>query len=78
MLTVIAQSVFITWLVNNTGGSVLMATLNHYAVNISTGLVVSVLGLITWDALSIMISLSYSVIAAVLLYLYGPKLMLAQ
>jgi membrane protease YdiL (CAAX protease family) len=78
MLTVIAQSVFITWLVNNTGGSVLMATLNHYAVNISTGLVVSVLGLITWDALSIMISLSYSVIAAVLFFLYGPKLMLAQ
>jgi len=79
MLTVIAQSVFITWLVNNTGGSVLMATLNHYAVNISTGLVVSVLGLITWDALSIMISLSYSVIAIVLLFLYGPRrLMLAR
>jgi membrane protease YdiL (CAAX protease family) len=79
MLTVIAQSVFITWLVNNTGGSVLMATLNHYAVNISSGLVVTVLGLITWDALSIMISLSYSVIAMVLLFLYGPsRLMLAQ
>lgn len=79
MLTVIAQSVFITWLVNNTGGSVLMATLNHYAVNISSGLVVSVLGLITWDALSIMFSLSYSVIAIALLFLYGPRrLMLAQ
>jgi len=79
MLTVIAQSVFITWLVNNTGGSVLMATLNHYAVNISSGLVVSVLGLITWDALGIMVSLSYSVMAMVLLFLYGPRrLMLAQ
>jgi hypothetical protein len=73
MLTVIAQSVFITWLVNNTGGSVLMATLQHYAVNISSGLVVTVLGLITWDALSIMISLSYSVIAIALLFLFGPR-----
>jgi membrane protease YdiL (CAAX protease family) len=79
MLTVIAQSVFITWLVNNTGGSVLMATLHHYAVNVSSGLVVTVLGLITGDAFSIMISLSYSVIAIVLLFLYGPRrLMLAQ
>jgi membrane protease YdiL (CAAX protease family) len=79
MLTVIAQSVFITWLVNNTGGSVLMATLYHYAVNISSGLVVSVLGLITWDALGIMESLSYSVIAIALLFLYGPRrLMLSQ
>ncbi|UCD44144.1 MAG: CPBP family intramembrane metalloprotease [Candidatus Bathyarchaeota archaeon] len=73
MLTLIAQSVFITWLVNNTEGSVLIATLNHYAVNISSGLVVSVLGLITWDALSIMESLSYSVIAIALLFLYGPR-----
>jgi hypothetical protein len=56
-----------------------MATLNHYAVNISSGLVVNVLGLITWDILSIMLSLSYSVIAIVLLFLYGPrKLMLTQ
>ena len=76
LLNLIAQSVFITWLVNNTGGSVLMATLFHYAVNISSGLVVSVLGLITWDVLSIMESLSYSVIAVVLLVLYGPKLLM--
>jgi membrane protease YdiL (CAAX protease family) len=79
MLTLIAQSVFITWLVNNTGGSVLMATIFHYAVNVSSGLVVSVLGLITWDALSVMESLSYSVIAIILLFLYGPRrLLLAQ
>jgi membrane protease YdiL (CAAX protease family) len=71
MLTLIAQSVFITWLVNNTGGSVLMASLNHYAVNISTGLAVSILGLITMDALSVMMSLSYLVIAIVILFRYG-------
>ena len=79
MLTLVAQSVFITWLINNTGGSVLMATLYHYAVNISSGLVISVLGLITWDVFSIMESLSYSVIALVLLFKYGPRrLMPAQ
>ena len=75
MLALMAQSVFITWLVNNTGGSVLMATLYHYAVNISSGLVVSVLGLITWDALSIMESLSNTAIAIALLILYGPSLL---
>jgi membrane protease YdiL (CAAX protease family) len=79
MLMVIAQSVFITWLVNNTGGSVLMATLNHYALNISAGLVVTVLGLISLDVFSIMISLSNYVIAILLLFIYGPRrLMLAQ
>ena len=78
MLTLVAQSVFITWLVNNTGGSVLMATLHHYAVNIFSGLVVSVLGLITWDALSIMESLSYSVIAIVLLLIYGPRRLMPE
>ena len=78
MLTLITQSVFMTWLVNNTKGSVLMATLNHYSVNISSGLAVSVLGLITWDALSILMALSYTLIAIVLFFLYGPSLMLEQ
>ena len=77
-LTLIAQSVFITWLVNNTGGSVFMASLYHYSVNLSSGLVVSVLGLITWDTFSIMESVSSLVIAIVLLYLYGPRLMLEK
>ena len=77
-LTLMAQSVFITWLVNNTGGSVLMASLYHYSVNLSSGLVVSVLGLITLDTFSIMESVSSLVIAIVLFYLYGPKLKLAK
>ena len=70
ILMLIAQSVFLTWIVNETGGSVLMASLNHYAVNISTGLAVSVFGLITMDALSVMMSLSYLVIAIVISLLY--------
>jgi membrane protease YdiL (CAAX protease family) len=78
ILTLTAQSVFITWLVNNTGGSVLMATIFHYSVNISSGLVVSVLGLMTWDAFSIMESLSYTVIALVLLYMYGPRRLMIE
>ena len=68
MLTLITQSVFLTWLVNNTDGSVLMSTLNHYLVNVSSGLIVTVYGLITWDVLSALESLSYSLIAIVLLF----------
>ena len=70
ILMLIAQSVFLTWIVNETGGSVLMASLNHYAVNISTGLAVSVFGLITMDALSVMMSLSYLGLAIVISLLY--------
>ena len=73
MLTLITQSVFLTWLVNNTDGSVLMSTLNHYLVNVSSGLIVTVYGLITWDVLSTLESLSYSLIAIVLLFRYGKR-----
>ena len=76
MLTLLTQSVFLTWLVNNTGDSVLMATLNYYAVNISGGIVVTALGLITWDTLGIMESISYSIIAITLIVLFGPRTLL--
>ena len=73
MLGVVVESVFITWLVNSTDGSVLMASIFHYSVNISAGLVAAVLGLITYEALGFMEALVYTVIIAVLIIKYGHQ-----
>ena len=73
MLGVVVESVFITWLVNSTDGSVLMASIFHYSVNISVGLLAAVLGLITYEALGFMEALVYAVIAAVLIFRHGHQ-----
>ena len=71
MLVCVTESVFMTWLVNSTDGSILMASIFHYSVNMSTGLVTSVLGLITIEVLGLMMALVYGLIIVVLVYRYG-------
>jgi hypothetical protein len=50
-----------------------MASIFHYSVNISAGLFAAVLGLITYEALSIMEALVYFVIVLVLIFRYGHQ-----
>lgn len=67
----ITESVFMTWLVNSTKGSLVMASIFHYSVNMSVGLFANVLGLITYDALGFIKGSVYVLIIAALVVRYG-------
>ena len=71
ILGTVTGSVFMTWLYNNTDGSLVMASLYHYSVNIFEALAVAVLGLITWEALSLINGIIYLAISAALVIRYG-------
>ena len=73
MLGCTVESVFIAWLVNSTDGSVLMASIFHYSMNVSAGLFAAILGLITYEALGLMKALVYSVIVIFLVLRYGRQ-----
>jgi membrane protease YdiL (CAAX protease family) len=70
MLTVFI-SIIITWIVNNTNGSVLGAIIFHASFNFSLALFVEILGLIQLQWYFLTIIILYSIYAITLVILYG-------
>ncbi|MFX0167947.1 MAG: CPBP family intramembrane glutamic endopeptidase [Candidatus Hodarchaeota archaeon] len=70
MLTVFL-SIIITWIVNNTKGSVLGATIFHASFNFSLALFVEILGLIQLQWYFLAIIILYSIYAITLVSIYG-------
>ncbi|MFX1368668.1 MAG: CPBP family intramembrane glutamic endopeptidase [Promethearchaeota archaeon] len=69
----ILYSIVITCICNNTRGSVLLASIYHWSVNVWGNYVTSHLGLISWEALNWIMTPITAIIAITLLVGYGPE-----
>ena len=72
-LSTIALSILITWVVNNTKGSVLFATLIHYVSNFSNLLVTTGLGLVTTAFYTIAFSILLLIVAVIVVVIFGQR-----
>ncbi len=73
-LLMISYSIIITWAYNKSRGSVLIATIFHFAFNFSLELVSSGLGLIPLENLFLIRTIFYSVVAGILVLFAGVNL----
>ncbi len=73
-LLMISYSIIITWAYNKSRGSVLIATIFHFAFNFSLELVSSGLGLIPLENLFLIRTIFYSVVAGILILFAGVNL----
>ena len=73
-LLMISYSIIITWAYNKSRGSVLIATIFHFAFNFSLELVSSGLGLIPLENLFLIRTIIYSVVAGILILFAGVNL----
>lgn len=64
-------AIIITWIVNNTNGSVLGATIFHASVNFSLALFVEILGLIQLQWYFLATLVLYSIYATIIVIIYG-------
>ena len=71
----ILHSIVITCICNNTKGSLLLASIFHWSVNVGVNFVVYQLGLISLSALQWSQVLIFAVISAILIIYYGPARM---
>jgi membrane protease YdiL (CAAX protease family) len=69
----ILNSIIITCICNNTRGSVLLASMHHWSVNVWGNYVTSLLGLISWEAMNWIMTPITAIIAIILLAVYGPE-----
>jgi membrane protease YdiL (CAAX protease family) len=67
----ITGSILITWAFNNSGGSVLLATLFHMFENFSLNIFL-VAGLITFEYVLILLPILYMVYTVIVVVVYGP------
>jgi uncharacterized protein len=75
---VLVVSIFITWIYNNTGGSLLLCVLAHFSFNASSAFVAGYLGLLPPMVFNIACSVALTgLIVAIVLY-YGPKRLVRQ
>jgi membrane protease YdiL (CAAX protease family) len=73
-LLMVSYSVIVTWAYNKTQGSVLIATIFHFAFNFSLELVSSGLGLIPLENLFVIRTAIYTALAAILIIITGVNL----
>ena len=71
ILLIVFISIIITWIVNNTKGSVLGAIIFHASFNFSLALFVDILGLIQLQWFFLMIIVLYAIYAIILVIIYG-------
>ncbi|MFW9800545.1 MAG: type II CAAX prenyl endopeptidase Rce1 family protein [Candidatus Thorarchaeota archaeon] len=69
----ILYSVIITCICNNTRGSVLLASMYHWSVNVWGNYVTSHLGLISWETMNWIMTPITAIIAIILLVVYGTE-----
>jgi len=69
-LSCVVQTVFFTWIFNNTRGSLAMASLLHFSLNVSLGLI-AVLGLVPMDKYLWIQSVIYAILAIVVICIFG-------
>ncbi|MGY5881517.1 MAG: CPBP family intramembrane glutamic endopeptidase [Candidatus Thorarchaeota archaeon] len=68
----ILTSVIITCICNNTKGSLLLASIFHWSVNVASAYVVSYLGLISSNALDWIRIVIFALLSMILVIYYGP------
>ncbi|MHA2428767.1 MAG: CPBP family intramembrane glutamic endopeptidase, partial [Candidatus Hermodarchaeia archaeon] len=71
IMLIVFISIIITWIVNNTNGSVLGATIFHASFNFSLALFVEILGLIQLQWYFLAIIILYSIYAITIVIIYG-------
>ena len=71
--TTILNSIIVTCICNNTGGSVLLASIYHWSENVWSQYVVSYLGLISWEALRWIRTPIVLILAIMLIVIFGPE-----
>lgn len=71
ILYTVLIAIIITWIVNNTNGSVLGATIFHASVNFSLALFVEILGLIELQWYFLATTILYSIYAISIVIIYG-------
>jgi membrane protease YdiL (CAAX protease family) len=71
----ILHSIVITCICNNTKGSLFLASIFHWSVNVGSNYVVYQLGLISLSALHLSEVLIFAVISVILIIYYGPTRM---
>jgi membrane protease YdiL (CAAX protease family) len=72
-LVTISSSSLYTWVVNNTGGSMLMASIIHFVMNFASNVVAS-LGLIPLSELYMLTAMLYIVYAALIILVFKPSM----
>jgi hypothetical protein len=71
-LSCVVQTVFFTWIFNNTRGSLAMASLLHFSLNVSLGLI-AVLGLVPMDRYLWIQSVIYAILVIVVICIFGGR-----
>jgi len=71
LVSVVATSIIITWIVNNAKGSVLVATIFHFSVNFSVALFISIFGVIQAEWYYLVTTILYSIYAIIVVSSYG-------
>lgn len=68
----VVQTVFFTWIFNNTRGSLAMASLLHFSLNVSLGLI-AVLGLVPMARYIWIQSVVYAILVVVVIGTFGGR-----
>jgi membrane protease YdiL (CAAX protease family) len=69
----ITFAIYITWLYNNTNGSLLITVLAHFCINIASGLIVSALGLLPTMVFYMTVAPLLVVSLVLMIVFFGPK-----
>ncbi|MHA2085578.1 MAG: CPBP family intramembrane glutamic endopeptidase [Candidatus Thorarchaeota archaeon] len=69
----ILHSIVITCICNNTRGSILLASIFHWTVNVASNYVVVYLGLVSWSVLNWGQVVIFTLISVILIIYYGPS-----
>jgi len=73
-LLMVSYSIIVTWAYNKSRGSVLIATLFHFAFNFSLELVSTGLGLVPLESLFAIRTATYTALAVILIIITGKSL----
>jgi membrane protease YdiL (CAAX protease family) len=72
MLATVTASILITWVVNNTHGSLLLASFFHTSWNFSLRLVAFAMGLIPIESLEVISTILFAMYAVIVVVRFGP------
>ncbi|HWI63321.1 MAG TPA: type II CAAX endopeptidase family protein [Symbiobacteriaceae bacterium] len=70
---VTVMTIFLTWLYNNTGGSLLLTMLAHFSFNAGQAFIVSHLGLLPGMVFNIVCSVGLTLLVVGIVIYYGPR-----